>query len=151
MAYFRDQVLRIGAHLDSMLGFLWPANRRVLDQVVHLVLIRVVKGRYADDHLVDEDAECPPVESFVVSAAHDHLRREILGRAAERVRLLTVSLHNLGQTEVSQHNVAVVVQKNVLWLEIAVDYITLVQVAEGQGDLRGVELGLRLGEALLLR
>ena len=71
--YFRDEVLGCRAHLNAMLGLLWPANRRMLNQIVHLILIRIVKWRDANYHLVDENAERPPVKCFVVSTANDHL------------------------------------------------------------------------------
>ena len=56
VTYLGDEVFGVGADLDAVLGGLGPADRRVLDQVVHLVLVGVVKGRDANDHLVDQDA-----------------------------------------------------------------------------------------------
>ncbi len=57
-----------------MLLLLWPSDRRVLDVVVHLVLVLVVEGRDADDHLVEKDAQSPPVQSVIMPTANDHLR-----------------------------------------------------------------------------
>jgi len=119
-AYLRDEVFGIGGHLDAVLGFLGPPDRRMLDQVVHLVLIGVVEGRDPDNHLVDQDSEGPPIKSFVVSRADDHFRGEVLGRTAEGVRLLPVLLHDLCQPEVSQHDVAVVVEQDVFRLQVTV-------------------------------
>ena len=56
-----------------MLGLLRPADWRMLDQVVHLILVGVIKGRDANDHFVNQDTQRPPVKCFIVSAAHDHL------------------------------------------------------------------------------
>ena len=39
-----------------------------------------------DEHLVDENAECPPVDRLVVSFALNYLRRQVLGRPAQRPR-----------------------------------------------------------------
>jgi uncharacterized membrane protein YwzB len=44
-----------------MLFFLWPSDRGMLDIVVHLMFILVVKWWDADDHLIKEDAQGPPV------------------------------------------------------------------------------------------
>lgn len=93
-----------------MFGFFGPADRRVLNQVVHLVLVWIVKWRNSNDHLVNKNAKCPPVERFVVSRAHNHLWRQILRRATEGVRLLTVLLHDLGEAKVCQRNVTIVVE-----------------------------------------
>lgn len=134
-----------------MLGFLRPADRCTLNQLVHLVLVRVVKGRDSNDHLVDEDTQCPPVECLVVSRADNHFGCEILGCSAERIRLFRVFLHNLGQAKVGQHDVPVVIYQNVLRLEVSVDNVGLVEVTDCEGDLCGVELCLFLRKTLLLR
>lgn len=73
-AYFGDEITSIGGDLNAMLVEFGPADGRILNQVVHLMLVLVVEGRNADYHLVDENAQGPPVERVVVSAAHDHLR-----------------------------------------------------------------------------
>jgi hypothetical protein len=38
-----------------------PTNGCILDEMVHLVLVLVVERRDADDHLVHQDAEGPPI------------------------------------------------------------------------------------------
>ena len=75
LTYFSDEVFGVCADLDSVLGSLWPADWRMLDQIIHLVLVRVVKWRDTNYHLIDEDAKRPPVEGFVMSATDNHLRR----------------------------------------------------------------------------
>ena len=114
-----------------MLRALRPADWRMLNQVVHLILVWVVKGRDTNNHLVDQDSKRPPVQCFVVSRPDDHLRGQVLWRTAEGVGLLTILLHDLGQAKVSQHDVTIVVQQNVLRLEITVDDVALVEVAKG--------------------
>ena len=66
-SYLGDQVLRFRADLDAMLAHLRPANRRVLNQVIHLVLIWVVEWRDSNNHLIDQNAKRPPVESLIMS------------------------------------------------------------------------------------
>ena len=135
-----------------MFRLLRPADRGTLNQLVHLVLVWVVEWRDANYHLVNEDSKCPPVERLVVAGPLNHLGRQVLGGAAERVRFHIVGLlHDLSKTKVCQHDVAVVVNENVLRLQIPVDNVRLVQVAEGKGDLCSVKLCLFLREALLFR
>ena len=50
-----------------MFGFLRPSDRRMLNQIVHLVLVRIVKWRNSNYHFVDQDAERPPIERLVMS------------------------------------------------------------------------------------
>jgi hypothetical protein len=42
------------------------------------------------------------------------------------------------------------VQQQVLGLQVAVDDVVRVQIIEGEGDFGGVELGDRIGEALVI-
>ena len=58
-----------------------------------------------------------------MSTTDDHLWGEVLGCATEAVRLLPVLLHDLGEAEVGEHDVPVIIQQNVFWLQIAVDDI----------------------------
>lgn len=54
----------------------------------------------------------------------------------------------LGEAEVGDLDVAVGAEEDVLGLEVAVDDVERVEVVEREGDLGGVELGDRVGEAL---
>ena len=65
--YFCYQVLCIGRDFNAVFGFLRPADRRMLNQIVHLVLVRIVKWRNSNYHFVDQDAERPPIERLVMS------------------------------------------------------------------------------------
>ena len=53
--------------------------------------------------------------------SHNHLWREVFWCATERVWLLTILLHDFGQSKVSEHDVAVVIQQNIFWLQVTVD------------------------------
>ena len=66
-----------------------------------------VRVRVAHEHLVDEDAQSPPVDAEAVPFVRDDLGREILGRAAQRPRAL---LDDLSEAEVDHLEVAVAVQ-----------------------------------------
>ena len=60
-------------------------------------------------------------------------------------------LHDLGEAEVCQHNITIIIQQNVLWFQIAVYDVTLMKVTECKSNLRGIKLRLGLRKALLLR
>eukprot|EP00968_Pinguiococcus_pyrenoidosus_P002264 scaffold122_cov236-Pinguiococcus_pyrenoidosus.AAC.15 len=94
--------------------------------------------RVARQHLEDENAQGPPVHAEAVALTLNDLRRQVLRRAAERPRLV---LHHLGEAEVGDLEEALARQQQVLRLEVSVDDAVVVQVAEGQHDGRGVELG----------
>lgn len=81
---------------------------RLLDEVVHLMLVTVEEGRDTHDHLIDEDAERPPVHRVVVTVADQHLRGKILCRAAERVGQLTTVLNKLSETEIRHQQIPVI-------------------------------------------
>ena len=85
-----------------------------------------------------------------MSRAYDHLRREVLRRAAERVRLLAILLHDLSKTKVSKHDVAIVIQKDILWLQITIDDVAFVEIPEGECYLCRVKFCLFFRKALLL-
>jgi hypothetical protein len=63
---------------------------------------------------------------------------------------LPFTLFDLCEAEIGQQDVAVVVQQNVLWLQVAVDYPRLVQVPESKSDLGDIEFGAGLREPTLL-
>ena len=54
------------------------------------------------DHLVEEHAETPPVNGETVTICLDHLRGQVLRRAAECVCLSINRLLYLTQTEIGQ-------------------------------------------------
>lgn len=66
-AYLGDKVFGIWANLYAVFGFLGPTNRRILNQVIHLVLVWIVKWRYSDYHLIDKNSERPPVQCLVMA------------------------------------------------------------------------------------
>jgi len=59
--YSSDEVLGILGDREPMALFVGPPDGSVGDKVVHLVLVLVVEGRDAYDHLVHQDSKGPPV------------------------------------------------------------------------------------------
>ena len=114
------------------------------DLLVDLYGLIGEEGRIAGGHLVDEHAECPPVDGLVVALAENDLGRQVLGRAAQCPR---AALDALGEAEVGHLQVAVLVDKQVLGLQIAIQDLQVVQVLEREHDLRAVEARVRLGKA----
>ena len=96
----------------------------------------VEEGRVSRQHLVDEDAQGPPVDSLVVAFALDDLRGQVLGGAAQGPGSVS---HPLGEPEVGDLEVALPVEKQVFRLEVSVDDGKRVKVVEGRDDLDRVE------------
>lgn len=144
----RDQIVRLRvtsppqSHLrghELALG-----HRRGEDAVVHHLAVGVVERRQPVDHLVDQDAQRPPVHALPVRHLPQDLGRQVLGRAAQRLR--RVALHVLlRQAEVRDADVALGVQEEVLGLQVAVDDVVLMQMGDAQHDLGCVEFGSALG------
>ena len=86
----------------------------------------------------------------------DDLGRDVLGRAAQRVRALVLgracrhrirtARQSLGEAEVDQLDEASVVEHNVLGLDVTVDDALAVEVSESRAQARGHQPGLRLRE-----
>ena len=113
-----------------MTGLIREVHCLLLYKLVHLAvsLAASVEGREADDHFVGQDSEGPPVDGETVTALNKNLRSQIVRRSTEG-KGLGVTFEHLGQTEIGQTDVAVLVHQDVLGLQITVDDVLLVQVA----------------------
>uniref|UniRef100_A0A182Q467 Uncharacterized protein n=1 Tax=Anopheles farauti TaxID=69004 RepID=A0A182Q467_9DIPT len=132
-----QQVLQLRAEVRR------EAHLAADDLLVDLDRLVGEERRVAGRHLVHEHTERPPVDRLVVALAQDDLRREILGRAAQRPGS---ALDALREPKVRHLQVALRVDQQILRLQIAVDQIEIVQVLEREHDLGGVEARVRLGE-----
>jgi hypothetical protein len=72
----------------------------------------------------------------------DHLRRHILSASAEAIGDLSAVQADFGETKVSNFDVAIVVNQQVLRLEVSVDDILLVEVHEAVENFDEVEFGV---------
>lgn len=104
-----------------------------------------VEGREAHDHLVGEDAERPPIYWEGMADLFEDFGGKVLWGAAEGVGLL-ICLQDLGETEISETDVAIFSHQNVLRLEIPIDDILLVEMPNRQGHRERIELCPGLGE-----
>ena len=111
----------------------WELYLAFEDLLVDGHRIIVVEWVDTGDHLVSEDAERPPVNWLAVPFVEEHLGGEVLGRAAKSIR---ARLAVLGKAEIGQAQIALVVDENVLWLQVAVNDVQRVKVLEHQSDLR---------------
>ena len=106
--------------------------------MVHHLAVRVVERRQPVDHLVDQDAQRPPVHALPVRHFAQNLRRQILRRAAQRLR--RIALHILlGEAEVRDADVAFDVQKQVFGLQIAIYNVVFMKMGDSENDLGSVE------------
>jgi hypothetical protein len=77
----------------------------------------------------------------------ENLRAHVLWRPTEGMRALFFG-NNFAETEVRQLEVPIDVNENVLWLDISIDHIEVMEVLETQQELSEVKFGLWLGELL---
>mmetsp|Transcript_53854 Transcript_53854/g.166729 ORF Transcript_53854/g.166729 Transcript_53854/m.166729 type:complete len:242 (-) Transcript_53854:970-1695(-) len=90
--------------------------------------VLVAEGRLAADHLVDEDAQGPPVHRVRVTRRGQQLRRKVVWRAAGREGLADDKLR---KAHVCDLEVPPLAQHEVLRLQVPVDDAALVKVLEG--------------------
>ena len=105
----QNDVHELIAIINSIFAFVRENNPRLSDFQQKQAPLLIVKWSDADEHLVDEDAEGPPIDGKVVALLHDHLGGEVLGRPAERLGQVVLR-QRLGQTIVDNLQVALLVQ-----------------------------------------
>ena len=146
-------LLRVEELHYEVLGLLVQADQVVSpdDLAVDNLLVEpheagVSEGGLADQHLVHEDAQGPPVHGAGVAPTLENLRREVLGGSAHRVAHAT---HRLREPEVCDDSMTLGVKQDVLRLEVPVGDVEAVQIREAGHDLRGVELDRGGGESVV--
>ena len=128
---------------------LWvgEVDRLLFDQVVHLLIIVAarVERRESHDHLIRQNTQSPPVYWEAVTFFVENFRSKVLRSSTERVSL-SVILKDLGKPKVSEADVPILIHEDVFWLQVSVNYMLLVEMADGDRDLGRVELGSVFGE-----
>jgi len=94
-----------------------PSEVSLFDVEEHTVPILVIERGYSSEHLVDQDSEGPPVNRVIMPSSKQHFWRNVLRSPTESVRLLGL----LRETEVRQHDVALMVKQDVLRLQVSKD------------------------------
>lgn len=70
-----------------------------LNIVLQILKVLPVEGPFADQHLVDDDAEAPDVDFVIVLALAHDLRSHVVRRAD--LGLVELALHVLGEAHVA--------------------------------------------------
>mmetsp|Transcript_6810 Transcript_6810/g.12337 ORF Transcript_6810/g.12337 Transcript_6810/m.12337 type:complete len:208 (+) Transcript_6810:509-1132(+) len=96
------------------------------------------EGLPAREQNVHQHAQPPPVHRVVVAVREHVFGRHVAGGAAKGVRPLAV-LQHLGEPEVAQLDVALLVDEHVLGLKVAVDGVVVVEVGEREDEGADVE------------
>lgn len=100
-----DDVLQIVGHWDAVSLRVREYDVALPDQVTQLMMVLVHERRSTGDHLVDQDAQRPPINSEVVALHVQDLRSEVLGSSTERLGVL-VGCKELGESKVGKFDVA---------------------------------------------
>ena len=107
------------------------ARVRVRARVRARVRVRVRVRARARARVRRQDADAPPIGAEGVAFVQDDLRREVLGRAAQRPRAVR---HDLGEAEVDHLEVALAVEQQVLRFQVAVDHLARGDGVGARGD-----------------
>lgn len=111
-------------------------NLALEDFLVDRHRVIIVEGINTGVHFIDENTKGPPVDGLAVTLVQENLRCKILGSTTECVG---ASLAVLGKTKVSQLQIAFIINKDVLGLEITVDDVLRVKVLEHERHLGAIE------------
>ena len=65
-------------------------------------MFTIIEWRQAREHLVEQYAKCPPIDTHIIPDMFEHLRREVLRRPTKRVCLVRGGHVNLAQAEIAQ-------------------------------------------------
>mmetsp|Transcript_8808 Transcript_8808/g.28374 ORF Transcript_8808/g.28374 Transcript_8808/m.28374 type:complete len:234 (-) Transcript_8808:396-1097(-) len=125
----RDEILNVVRHVA---GQSEDATLDLLEQVGDVL---VVKGERAAEQGVKDDPARPDVHLGTrVELARDDLRRRIVWRATRRLKKVAV-LHHVGQAKVSDAQLLLRVEQQILGLKIAVDHRVLVAILHARDEL----------------
>lgn len=132
----------VGEMADQALGITWESVReRDLLLKGHLkdfIGVIVHEGRSTHNELVHKDSESVPVGSSAMTHIENNLGRDVLWSTTQGVGTVP-SLQSLNEAEVSQLDEAVVLDKHIFRLQVAIDQVLPVHVLKNQYDLRSIE------------
>ena len=89
----------------------------MVDLVEKLPPVLAVERRTPRDKLVKNRAQTPPVDSLTMTTLVDNFRSEVFGGATDRKGLIVGLDVALAEPEVSELDVPILADENVLWLE----------------------------------
>lgn len=123
---------------------LWIANFDASDSVVGFFGILCFEGRTANQKFVAQDAETPLIDWIIVMFSFNHFWRQIIQSSTHCLSVVGYCVS--GPSKVSKFYIIVSSQKNVFWLEIAMNDIVQVTVMQSVGNLISV-----FGRTILLK
>ena len=141
-----DELVRI---VNFVFPFLWENQFRCFDFGQQDLPLAIEERCYSDRHLINENAEGPPVNAEVVSGVSHHFWCQVLGRSTESLRQLS-RLKRFGQSIVDYLKVAPLVHKDILELQVSMHDSFLVQVSDSHANLRSVKPDNFLWKAFVL-
>lgn len=129
----------------------WELYFLVLDRFLNLLLVVRIKGWEATDHLIKQAPKRVEVHRFIVRVSQQHLRTEIFWGTTKSVRIVVSSSQFFGQSEVSELDMPVDTDQDVLWLQISIKHVLRVKCLECFHGLYYIKQGHVFCELLPLR
>lgn len=109
---------------------------RVDDHFVDIHGVIVAKGSMACMHLVNEDAERPPVHGLGVAFVEQNFGGDVLRRATNSISSL---FHYFSKSVVDQLQVTIVRNHYIFWLQVPVDDVLRMQILKDTSYLSTIE------------
>ncbi len=97
-------------------------------------------------HLVDQNAQSPPIHFFSMSLVQNHFRSDVFRSSTDCEG--SAFSQDLSKAKVSKPQIAVFVDQQVFRFEVSEDDVLGVKLLEGQGDGSCVESSLFSWESL---
>jgi hypothetical protein len=92
-------------------------------------MVLVHEWRSTSYHLVNKNAQSPPIDCKAMACHLENLRSEVFCGSTKALCLVVV-LKELGKAEISNFDVTIHVHQDILWLEIAMDYLVGMKVSQ---------------------
>jgi len=113
------------------------------------VVVSVHERRSPGHHFINKDPERPPVDCKAVAFHVQNFWRQILSSSTKRLGIL-IWLEELGQPEICQFNVSLLIHQNVFRFQIPVDNLISVKIPKCHEYLSTDKLDSFLREPLVL-
>lgn len=104
----------------------------------HNIFVIIKKGRSAREHVINKrtlssvgDYKAKPIRCLSITQAFDDLWSHVLRGSAKTIRLLVATVHNFGQSEVSDSGVTFCIKQYIFWFEISIDDASFVEIRDG--------------------
>ena len=123
----------------------WHLLLLALDHGIHARLVPAMEGQGSSEQLVHDNAYSPPIGREGVTIASQEFRCKVSWCARPHERGLTLE-EDSGHAEINDLQVALLIQKQVLQLEVPVHDVMVVEVLDAEDELDEEELDLPLVE-----